>query len=228
MASAELPQLTGDRMFITDGGLETDLIYHHGLDLPCFAAFTLLADEHGVAALREYYGRYLEIARRHKVGMLLDTVTWRANRDWGERLGYSPDELDAARSCARRSRTWTRAATRCPRTTWSTARIRRTSPTRSKTRDRGSSGSAGCGPTRRRRATRSSTSPTSSTRAIRRTSRPSIARCSTASPTSPCSEAAAAQTTATWPPCVRRASRLSPRRVSPLSRTIHDRSSKCR
>ena len=96
MPSTPLPQLAGDRMFITDGGLETDLIYHHGLDLPCFAAFTLLADEHGVAAIREYYGRYLEIARRHKVGMLLDTVTWRANPDWGERLGYSPDELDAA------------------------------------------------------------------------------------------------------------------------------------
>ena len=96
MATIALPQLTGERMFITDGGIETDLIFHHGLDLPHFAAFTLLADEHGIAVLREYYERYLEIARRCDVGMLLDTVTWRASPDWGERLGYSPDELDAA------------------------------------------------------------------------------------------------------------------------------------
>ena len=87
MATIALPQLTGERMFITDGGIETDLIFHHGLDLPHFAAFTLLADEHGIAVLREYYERYLEIARRCDVGMLLDTVTWRASPDWGERLG---------------------------------------------------------------------------------------------------------------------------------------------
>src|SRR5947199_3924198 len=82
MSTVALPQLTGERMFITDGGIETDLIFHQGLDLPCFAAFTLLADEHGTAAVREYYERYLEIARRYDVGMLLDTVTWRASPDW--------------------------------------------------------------------------------------------------------------------------------------------------
>ena len=87
--------LPDDGVFITDGGLETDLIFHHGIDLPCFAAFTLLADEDGTAVLRGYYARYLEIARAYGVGMLLDTVTWRANLDWGERLGYSPDELAA-------------------------------------------------------------------------------------------------------------------------------------
>jgi S-methylmethionine-dependent homocysteine/selenocysteine methylase len=92
--------LTDDGVFITDGGLETDLIFHQGLDLPCFAAFTLLADEDGTAVLREYYARYLEIARTHGLGMLLDTVTWRANPDWGERLGYSPDELAAANRSA--------------------------------------------------------------------------------------------------------------------------------
>jgi len=84
-----------DSLFITDGGLETDLIHHHGFDLPCFAAFTLLADEEGTQALREYYARYIEIAREYGVGALFDTVTWRANADWGEQLGYSPADLDA-------------------------------------------------------------------------------------------------------------------------------------
>jgi S-methylmethionine-dependent homocysteine/selenocysteine methylase len=88
--------LADDRLYITDGGIETVLIFHNGIDLPCFASFTLLADEERVEVVREYYGRYLAIARNHGVGMLLDTVTWRANPDWGEQLGYSPDDLAAA------------------------------------------------------------------------------------------------------------------------------------
>ena len=40
-----LPQLTGTPM-LTDGGLETTLIFQQGLDLPCFAAFHLLVGEH--------------------------------------------------------------------------------------------------------------------------------------------------------------------------------------
>ena len=96
MTSSVLPQLSGDRMFITDGGLETDLIYHRGLELPCFASFPLLADEHATGVIRDYYDRFLTLARERDLGMLLDTVTWRANRDWGEELGYSPVELSAA------------------------------------------------------------------------------------------------------------------------------------
>jgi S-methylmethionine-dependent homocysteine/selenocysteine methylase len=96
MTPTPLPQLRGDGLFITDGGLETDLIHHHGFDLPCFASFPLLAEEEGTQALRDYYARYIEIAREHGVGLLLDTVTWRANPDWGEELGYSPADLEAA------------------------------------------------------------------------------------------------------------------------------------
>lgn len=96
MTPHELPQLSGERIFITDGGIETVLIHHHGLDLPCFASFTLLGDEKHTDVVRAYFDDYLAIARRHGLGMLLDTVTWRANPDWGERLGYSPADLDAA------------------------------------------------------------------------------------------------------------------------------------
>jgi homocysteine S-methyltransferase len=96
MPSPALPQLSGERLFITDGGLETDLIFNRGFELPCFAAFTLLGDERGTDALRDYYDDYVEIARANGAGMLLDTVTWRANPDWGEQLGYSPGDLDAA------------------------------------------------------------------------------------------------------------------------------------
>jgi len=73
--------------------METTLIFHEGLELPDFASFVLLDDPAGIGALRAYYRTYLEIARNRGVGIVLDTPTWRANRDWGERLGYSEEEL---------------------------------------------------------------------------------------------------------------------------------------
>lgn len=87
-----LPQL-GDRLFITDGGIETTLIFHEGLELPHFAAFHLFQSAAGQAALRRYFERYVEVASRHGTGLLLEAATWRANPDWGKRLGYGPKAL---------------------------------------------------------------------------------------------------------------------------------------
>ena len=92
-ARSSLSQLDG-RTFITDGGMETTLIFRDGLELPDFASFVLLDDPQGLEALRGYYTAYLAIAERHGVGIVLDTPTWRANPDWGERLGYSPEALE--------------------------------------------------------------------------------------------------------------------------------------
>jgi homocysteine S-methyltransferase len=89
---AQLPQLSG-RTFITDGGMETTLVFDDGIDLPHFASFVLLDDASGIDALRAYYTSYLEIAAQHGVGIVLDTPTWRANPDWGARLGYSAAAL---------------------------------------------------------------------------------------------------------------------------------------
>jgi homocysteine S-methyltransferase len=75
-------------MFITDGGMETTLIFRRGFDLPHFASFVLLDDAAGREALLAYYRTYVEIARAHGVGIILDTPTWRANLVWGARLGY--------------------------------------------------------------------------------------------------------------------------------------------
>jgi S-methylmethionine-dependent homocysteine/selenocysteine methylase len=69
--------------------METTLIFHHGLELPEFAAFVLLDEESGVQALRDYFEPYIQLAREHRVGLVLDTPTWRASPGWGERLGYS-------------------------------------------------------------------------------------------------------------------------------------------
>jgi homocysteine S-methyltransferase len=88
----QLPQLAGGT-FITDGGMETTLIFDDGIDLPDFASFVLLDDANGIDVLRAYYASYIEIAAQHGVGIVLDTPTWRANPDWGERLGYSAEAL---------------------------------------------------------------------------------------------------------------------------------------
>jgi homocysteine S-methyltransferase len=95
----QLPQLSGD-VFITDGGMETTLIFHERIDLPLFAAFDLLKDDEGRAALRAYYATYVELARERGVGIVLDTPTWRASGDWGAQLGYSTGELDAVNRAA--------------------------------------------------------------------------------------------------------------------------------
>ncbi|TGT90652.1 homocysteine S-methyltransferase, partial [Mesorhizobium sp. M5C.F.Ca.ET.164.01.1.1] len=79
----------GEAVFLTDGGLETSLVFLEGLDLPSFAAFPLLGEEEGRTTLARYFRQYLDIADKHGVGFVLDTPTWRANPDWGEKLGYS-------------------------------------------------------------------------------------------------------------------------------------------
>lgn len=89
---SNLPQLSGGD-FLTDGGLETSLVFHHGVDLPCFAAFPLVMSEDGRKTLRAYFKPYLETARKRNIGFILDTVTWRTNTDWGARLGYSLQDL---------------------------------------------------------------------------------------------------------------------------------------
>ena len=88
----KLPQLGSD-VFLTDGGIETTLIFDDGLDLPYFAAFHLLADADGTEALKRYFDTYASLANRDRVGIVLETPTWRANADWATKLGYGPEEL---------------------------------------------------------------------------------------------------------------------------------------
>lgn len=90
-----LPQLAG-QPYLTDGGLETTLVFRDGFDLEHFAAFPLLETDDGKAALGRYFAAYLDLARRLGTGFVLDTPTWRANPDWGAELGYDADRLAEA------------------------------------------------------------------------------------------------------------------------------------
>ena len=86
--------------FLTDGGIETTLIFLDGLELPHFAAFHLLKTRSGEESLTKYFRTYAELARTHRSGLVLETATWRASADWGDKLGYTNDELAAAnRKC---------------------------------------------------------------------------------------------------------------------------------
>ena len=87
-----LPNATAD-LFLTDGGLETTLVFLEGYELPFFAAFDLLKDKKGYNAIKEYYRRYLKIARDFKTGFILESPTWRANPDWIGKTGYPASAL---------------------------------------------------------------------------------------------------------------------------------------
>jgi S-methylmethionine-dependent homocysteine/selenocysteine methylase len=83
-------------MALADGGIETFLMHHEGFELPCFAAFPLLSEARGREAIARYFDGFLGLAGRHGLPFVLDTATWRANPDWGTRIGYSSASLAAA------------------------------------------------------------------------------------------------------------------------------------
>ena len=98
-----LPQCSdaeAERMFLTDGGLEAAMILRERLDLPELAAFHLLQTNDGRAALLRYFRAHVDLARAQGAGLVLESATWRASRDWARRLGYSPAALLAANTNA--------------------------------------------------------------------------------------------------------------------------------
>ncbi len=82
-----LPQLLSSTVMLSDSGMETDLIFHEGFDLPLFASFTMLEDTASTDALRNYYRRHIQVARDAKVGFLFEAATWRASIAWARQLG---------------------------------------------------------------------------------------------------------------------------------------------
>ncbi len=91
----ELPQLSGD-FFLTDAGLETDLIFNHGIEIREFAAHTLLPESKGRDALANYFRGFLSLAREKDAGFILDSQTWKAHMHWAEDLGATDEELREA------------------------------------------------------------------------------------------------------------------------------------
>ena len=84
-----------DRFYLSDGGLETFMIFDKGFDLPCFSAAALLESEAGRAALTAYFERFAELAKRAGRGFVMDVPTWRAGAAWAGPLGLSQSEVIA-------------------------------------------------------------------------------------------------------------------------------------
>lgn len=99
ISKTALPNVSTD-LFLTDGGLETTLVFLKGYELPCFAAFDLLKDKKGYHALKDYYRRYLEIAKDFRMNFILESPTWRANPDWIEKIGYPASALSEVNETA--------------------------------------------------------------------------------------------------------------------------------
>lgn len=100
MGQRSIHPAEGTRVFVTDGGVETDLMFRRGVDLPHFAAFVLVDTAEGRSALRDYYREYVSIASASGRPLLLESPTWRANPDWGQLLGYDARDLARVNSAA--------------------------------------------------------------------------------------------------------------------------------
>ena len=95
----KLPQLSGG-LFLTDSGLETDLAFNKGFDLPCFSTMPLLRDDAAKKAIVQFFEAHIDIARRYDCGRIFETPTWRASPAWAAPLGYSLEELADANKAA--------------------------------------------------------------------------------------------------------------------------------
>jgi homocysteine S-methyltransferase len=90
-----LPQLTGE-IFLADGGIETDLIFNHGIEIREFAAHTLLTDAGDREAVADYFRGFLALAGESGAGFILDGQTWKVHLHWAGDLGVDENHLRAA------------------------------------------------------------------------------------------------------------------------------------
>jgi S-methylmethionine-dependent homocysteine/selenocysteine methylase len=91
------PAFGADRVnqfFLAGATLESVLVKDYNIDLTHNAAFELLYTHEGRMLMKQYHELYLQLAERYQLTYILETPTWRANRDWIYRLGY--DYKDAA------------------------------------------------------------------------------------------------------------------------------------
>ena len=88
--------MTSPGPWVADAGLETAMIFHEGFDLPHFASFPLLDSEAGRAAMTRWFDGFADLARKHGTGLVLDTVTWRANMGWAAAMGMTEAGIRAA------------------------------------------------------------------------------------------------------------------------------------
>ncbi|MCR9148868.1 MAG: homocysteine S-methyltransferase family protein [Rhodobacteraceae bacterium] len=88
----KLPDFGAD-LFMAYVGMETDLIFNRGVDLPGFASYPLLETDQGRALLKEYLRDMVVLGSKTGTGVILESPTWVANRDRAASIGYTPEQL---------------------------------------------------------------------------------------------------------------------------------------
>lgn len=87
------PDQRPGRLYLTEGGTETEIMYKYGFEFPHFAVFELLNDPEGERQLKAMFSRYLDAAAESGWSALMGGLDYRASPDWGDLLGYSPEGL---------------------------------------------------------------------------------------------------------------------------------------
>ncbi|KGO46251.1 Homocysteine S-methyltransferase [Penicillium expansum] len=88
-----LPQLVSSELFVTEGGIETTLIYRKNIDMPGFSTLPLLGTEEGRKTILSIYQDYVNIALAHSTGIVLETRTWRGSPVWSSTIGLSVAQI---------------------------------------------------------------------------------------------------------------------------------------
>lgn len=94
--TAAFPAQRPGTLYLTEGGIETELMYRWGFDLPQFAMYPLLDNPAAMDTMRGMYRRLLDVAARHGMGALMGGLDYRASPDWAALLGYSAAGLEEA------------------------------------------------------------------------------------------------------------------------------------
>lgn len=93
---SSFPEQKPGLYYLTEGGVETEILYKWGYELPHFAMFPLLERSDARSVIRDMYKRYLDVTARYGLAALMGGFDYRASPDWGAKLGYSRQGLHDA------------------------------------------------------------------------------------------------------------------------------------
>ena len=65
-------------LYLTEGGVETELMYKWGFDLPHFSTFALFDNREAMSAIHGIFHRYLDIAAKYGLSALISGLDYRA------------------------------------------------------------------------------------------------------------------------------------------------------
>lgn len=82
------------RLFVMEADLEKYLLVNHGLEYPLSATFMVLLEPNGENILEDFYSEHLDLCTKYHRGIILDSLGWRANVGWGEKLQLTKADIE--------------------------------------------------------------------------------------------------------------------------------------